>query len=227
MDSNIDIIVSTNKNTTSCKYSLNGGTYQNMITTIPVDYRWESSVNVPEIKMHEITVNCTDIDNISAIKSVFFYRKAPENLIAFDKTPITMKLSEYKRVNIFIKNQYDYVVSFNINITHDTTGLFLTNFGWFDGHRSDINRTYLNVQLSPGASETISYIQYGGLVGMGDLILNVKMDGITIIDNAKKQVTIQTSQKRSFFAATPDVNTTGFLIVALISSIMLFLRKRI
>ena len=97
----------------------------------------------------------------------------------------------------------------------------------FDGHRSDINRTYLNVQLSPGASETISYIQYGGLVGMGDLILNVKMDGITIIDNAKKQVTIQTSQKRSFFAATPDVNTTGFLIVALISSIMLFLRKRI
>ena len=173
---NIDILISTNEKTKNCRFSLDGGDAEDMSSKNEFNTTWEASItDITLLGKYEMKIECEDMASNTGSSSVTFERIEYETL-HFDETDINMHLGEKKIINIVVQNKYKNMVVFNINMTHDVApdSLPLTNFGWFDGHRSDFSKTNLNLHLSPGQSQTVSYIQYGGLEGRGSLILNVK-----------------------------------------------------
>ncbi|MCK5039840.1 MAG: hypothetical protein KAR87_02645 [Candidatus Aenigmarchaeota archaeon] len=225
MSPNIDIDVVTNEQAISCKYSLDGGADIDLTST-PDKMHWSKSIVLANLGTHKINVSCVDTtNNNQGTDSVTFTWDMGAESADFDNSPLSMKLNEKAKINIYLKNFYDKPVTFNLNVSDDDWGLVLTRFGWFEGHRSDLNRTNLNVMVSSGNTETVSFIQEGGMVGTGNLVLNIKLDGSYIMKDIKKTIVIEPLEKKSFFASSPDIRTTGFILVALFSAILIFLKK--
>ncbi|OYT33998.1 MAG: hypothetical protein B6U87_02705 [Candidatus Aenigmarchaeota archaeon ex4484_52] len=225
IEPNIDIRVHTNEQVKNCNYSINGANFGVLGQSLLDNHIWQKTLNFKETGTYDVSVECTDAVDLKSSKQVEFKRDVGE-LGIFDESDITIRLSEEKIIPVFLNNLYSYNVVYHLQIRHSTDSqkIPLTNFGWFDGHRSDLNRTDLYVTIAPGKSQTISFIQYGGVEGEGQLILNVSANKELIIENAKKNITIISSANKNFFAPSPDIQTTGFIFVVLTSTIMMFLK---
>ena len=94
----------------------------------------------------------------------------------------------------------------------------IKNWVWFDGHKYDIGRRNISIQLGPKEERTITIKVLGGIVGQYNLAIGSDDDSANKYDEIKINIVSEGSSS-GIFSSTPGLGIISLFIIMFLGSV--------